>query len=519
MTRGGTGELSALCSDPESKNRLLDYSWSLSIGSDECVEDDKAEEVLGNYLWPWSRKKVARELSYLRSLSDPSGKRYCRTMWNFDGMMPRLSLFMQPDVPSFVWNRNFRRALKRVVERYPKHLKMAVWKTDADVKSALSDWSTSAGFEGIKTGLRKKREYLQGILSELCRKEDEAIKNGRYQDPMMLGRRSGVKGEFTPDGKPTGTCEHTSRPVMMVSLWQILTEARIAVALEGFLRFYEGTAIGKSDQMITDEVNRLRLTSAAYVSLDNSKYDSTLPEWLLHAAFDVLEQCFDFRDQREKDLFRVVRMSYIYKTLILPDGPVSVKKGTPSGSRLTSLINGICNELITETWLSAFNRRAKFIIMGDDNLICLTETENNISQLVRDVSSYVEHNFGMKIHPDKSNCGTWDEDPEFMSRTWGVLGPYRPEHEVISKIAYPETRRPYWKESVTPELIIYSYILGYAQTMRSLMDVDRFLRENNPRILEALSDKDVCRELPWSLRTYAATLFPTHCSGEYGLSA
>lgn len=493
------GKTAESCPNPGSTKRLRQYYERLTTESGKRVYDDRVVEVLMRYARKTQVELVRRELRYLDNLRDPKGRPFCRSTGKYSDVEEQMVFFTREDKPSFAWNVHFQHAVGKVSARYPKNLKMLEYLTDEDIHDAVTDWSTSAGYEGIVTGNRKKRDYLTGIHSELGKREQEAVKQGRYTEPLALTTRTQAGGMYDDAGKHTNTCKMKMRAVEMDSVYSVCTACRVGVPITEFLRYYKYSAIGKDDHKIRRQINIWRNKATGYISLDYSKYDSTIPAWLLRYAFKVLRGCFAFRNRHEEELFDVIEETFIRKTFLLPEGRKSITHGTPSGSRLTALINGICNEIITETWMDKFHVQAEYMIMGDDNLIYLYWTGDS-TRLLRDVSEYIGHNFGIKVNVDKSNTGTSFKDPEFLSRFWAVSGPWRWKGEVVSLLAYPEKFRPYDWTELTPELVMYAYILAYERTMREMMDVDRFLRDNKLDFLKALGSVEVRKQLPWNVR-------------------
>jgi hypothetical protein len=271
--------------------------------------------------------------------------------------------------------------------------------------------------------------------------------------------------------------------------------------LTGWLREYSYSALGKTDGQIAQWVAKQRSRGHHFISLDYSKYDSTIPSWLIRAAFKVLRSAF--KDPGDLELLAVLEEDFINKNLAVGEQFVHVSHGNPSGSRFTAIINGICNEIMTETWLDAFGLSAEYIIMGDDNLIYIVGKSVD-AKLVNDVSTYIYHNFGVKVNADKSNFGSPEEDPEFMSRYWTPFGAWRPLGEIIALALYPEKPRKikgYSKREVAV-VVLHSYILSYPLAMRKLIDVPRFYTENSELLSDTKKMGEVRDVLPYNLRTY-----------------
>jgi hypothetical protein len=311
--------------------------------------------------------------------------------------------------------------------------------------------------------------------------------------------RTQGSGAYDEAGQRTGTWKSKKRAVFMVDVYTIIAESKFGYPLNEWLKEYSYTAIGKDDKWISRWVNSMRMEGYNFISLDYSKYDSTIPSWLIHSAFDVIRAAFS---EYDSTLLSVIEEDFINKSIITGDGIINVHHGNPSGSRLTAIINGICNEIMTETWMEALNVHGVCNIMGDDNLIYMPWRVDDA--LVSQISHYITHNFGVKVNSEKSNSGSYKSDPEYLSRFWGYSGPYRNVGEVISLIAYPERFRPYNRKGVvlTPEMIIYSYVLAYRKTMDELIDTEAFLRDINFSFTSIRWTKEQREAVPYNIRVH-----------------
>jgi hypothetical protein len=264
---------------------------------------------------------------------------------------------------------------------------------------------------------------------------------------------------------------------MNVAMDISVSEARGVYPLEeDFLKTYSRTAIGKNDDYILRWINHQRARGWCWISIDFSKFDSTIPAWLLKAAFTIARAAFKVKDER---LFDVWEHDFIHKTLILSDRMLEIHHGTPSGSRFTSVINGIVNEIITESVLAKFSLEGTFMCMGDDNLLFLNCPVSD--GLVKEIAQYISKVFGITVHPHKCSFGTYANNPEFLSREWTQRGPWRPMEEILSLAMYPERFRDYGEKDVdgqylrTPQQVLEGYWMGYK------LNFEDFLK---PSILE-----------------------------------
>lgn len=484
--------------NPRSTKRLKSYQARIRKDLVQRIYDDRATQVLLNYAF--DPGKIEAELSYLSTLTNDDGELFCRSMGKYSDMEAQFRNFQAPEKDSFRWNRHYRRAVATVSKRYAKaELKALEYHSDDDIYNAVTDWSTATGWTYITEGYRKKVDVLSGVFEVYQNREAAAKDEGSFGTPIICGTRTQGSGAYDATGARTYTWKSKKRAVNMVDVYTIIAESKFGAPLNQWLKTYDYTAIGKDDKWLTSWVNRHRMEGSCYVSLDYSKYDSTIPSWLIKSAFDVIRSAFSEYDAK---LLSVIEEDFINKNIITGTDIIHVTHGNPSGSRLTAIINGICNEIMTETWLDAFGIRGEYNIMGDDNLIYTHDVDN---ALVDRISHYIIHNFGVQVNTDKSNFGSTNTDPEYLSRYWGWDGPYRSMGEVISLIAYPEKFRPYNRKDVqlTPELIIYSYVLAYRRTMDEMMDTDRFLRDIGISIAGISWTKEQREMVPYNIRVNA----------------
>lgn len=492
-------DLKSICCDSQSNKRLSSYRAQLSSDCDGIAFDDRILEVVENYIR--KPEMVSSVRAYLNNLTDDSGVAFSRSHKSYDTLLGILEGFTKEEAKPFTWNRNFRRAAEIVGSRYSKaNLKPLIYHNDNEVLEAFSDSSTSAGFTFITDGFRHKcdfpEERLLATHQERCR---EAILHGSFNTYTMLFTRTQCSGEYDDDGNETHTCKHKTRPVWAVDMHLVATEQKWAKPMNGFLSTYRYSAIGKSDNAIGRTTCNRRASSNRWLSLDYSRYDASIPSWLIHEAFKVVKKAFPGMDEYHQRLLQVIEEDFIHKNAILSDSVLHVDHGNPSGSGFTAIINGICNELITETWRAAFSIDwLEYMIMGDDNLIFFRDIETDFDS----ICSYIKYNFGIETNAGKDSFGSKADNPKFLSRIWRFDGPYRHPKQLLSRMLFPERFRKYDQiKELTPELVFYSYYLAYSAGMQEAFDMPRFLREHaNLTEVSVYSSKEVNKQMPWIVR-------------------
>lgn len=479
--------------DSGSTKRLREFRSQLKRDSFKTVFDDRIRDVILKYaLYP---NRVHSEIKYLDNLTDFEGVAFNRSTKQYEKMESTWAGFLCQEKSSFQWNRNYQTALKKVKDRYRVANLVAIdYKSDQDIIDSVTDWTTSSGFEGLITGKRKKVDFCDNVLNWWRDKAERAILDGSFNTPMIPGIRTQCSGEYTEHGERTDTCKHKTRPIWMVSLSTIIAERKWAKPLTQWLVNYSYSAIGKDDSYLTRWVANRRMKLKHFISLDYSAYDSSIPSWLIYDAFDVIAEAFGGISD---PLFHIVRDDFIFKNLVTGDDVVYISHGNPSGSGFTAIVNGICNEIMTETWAAALGIPVDFNIMGDDNLIYCDRVSY---ELIHWVASYLLHNFGVSVNTSKSSWGDYTKPPEYLSRIWTDGGAYRHENILLSKMLFPEKFRNYSKDGTSPELVLYSYYLSYPMGLIKLIDMPRFLTDNRLLVSGTAIENADYKVLPYIIR-------------------
>lgn len=282
--------------------------------------------------------------------------------------------------------------------------------------------------------------------------------------------------------------------VQMFDLLSIILELHFSIPFQdvmGQSRFYAG---GKDETEISKILTSMRVCNQYYFSIDYSNFDATISSWLISDAFSIIREAFVLSDDQAV-WFDVMVHDFIHKELVLNEGCGVVHRGVPSGSMWTQIIDSLVNILAIKTYFIAMHAEAEMMTMGDDNIIF-----TNFDTSLDGISSYVRKNFGLDIKVDeKSAVGRSDtqQGVKFLSRFWRWTGQYRHPNQLLSRMAFPERFRNYSAE-VTPEMVVYAFILTYNLGMVELIDTQRFIREN-PFSKSQIYGKVDSRYLPGAL--------------------
>lgn len=404
-------------------------------------------------------------------------------------LMEAIERFQCDHAPSRAWMRGLRRAVKALqkslVDQGVHGLHVRVFKDSEDIYMCLPKTDAHAGFAYLETGKRTKGEYREELYPEWTKIHSTIRNTGSHGLPLLVGSRLQCSGGYV-DGEETDKVKHKERLVNMVDYRQVISEMMFSIPLQralGFVDFYTGS---RNPDEIAELIWRRRSVAKSFVSLDYSKYDQSLPGWLIDVAFDILYQCFDQSEIEEwKWLWKAVVFDFTHAPILGPDAKLYNRAdGVPSGSMFTQIIDTICNWLMIETWRNMASERDRaphslnMLICGDDNLIFLND-DRDAARFEQEMLSYISYVFGVKGQPDKLGHGeVGKDDPHFLSRTWRITGPWREWHELVAHMLYPERRRPYDRNTLmSPEMILWAYVLAYPAGMEELIDVERFVTD------------------------------------------
>lgn len=482
--------LSELALPLESTKRLNAFRRQLASDRTKVQFDDRVLKVLLEYAYSPSYVQDTRK--YLNGLKDPDGFSFSRSLKLGKELRDNIKSFSSDNHPSFRWNKNYQKALEKVRREFAVyHLAPISYTCDQDIADSLPKLDTHAGWTYIQTGRRSKGENLDGAYLAWCAEADKAVLCGSFNKPILPGTRTQGSGEFENDGTRTNTCKHKTRLVSMIDFYQILTEVRFARPFQNVIQTRDFYAGGKNGTQTSSIIAKYRSQYSEYVSLDYSKFDQSISDWLIYDAFDIIRSCFGVLSEYDQKLWDAIVHDFVHKTFISDKGQVYSHKGVPSGSMFTQIIDSLVNRVMIETYLLAMNIDGQMMVMGDDNLLYYNMGPG--SHDIRDsVASYLSKNFGVECSAKKSDYGSRFKHPNFLSREWRFNGQWRHPSILISKLLFSERYRNYNENpDMTPELIVYSYILAYGIGMAEFFDVKEFLRRNNlnPQMLSILGSK------------------------------
>lgn len=466
--------LDILCGlEAPQQKRYVMYHKNLSTDKDPGVFDDRMLEYINEVCT--DVKWVEDKVKYLNSIG------WNQSKYSFEQMRVQAKRFAEANHPYFGWNKHFKKAKeRRISEAEQFFLKMIQYGRNENIEDYLPREDTHAGFSYILTGKKEKGKYRERLSQAYEEEVAKARKNGSFNKPIIVGTRTQASDPFEADGTYNYEYRDKTRLVSMIDIYVIMAEIVYAKRLQTKLSGRKWYAGGKDDMHILYFMNKWNGQYKYWLSIDYSKYDQSISNWLIREAFDVVRAAYKHDPNFDEELFKIVREDFINKVIILgPDDIYECEKGVPSGSMFTQIIDSIVNTLMIDTYmLSRGIENYEMMIMGDDNIIF-----TNIEIDREDLSSYLAHNFGIEMHPDKCTWkGKNGDSPEFLSREWTTRGVHRKPEILLAKLIFPERFRDYKRNpDMSPELIVQCFKDTYPLGMKKLISGDHYRKAINIR--------------------------------------
>ena len=408
-----------------------------------------------------------KEIDYLKRIN------YSQAVYEYKQIQEQLERFTLPDVDNFYHNQHYRATKSKWIKIFETwNLESLDYNRNAEITDCVPKKDAHAGFNYILTGLKEKGQYLDTLHQDYHEHEAKARKEGSNNMPILIMTRTQGGKRYDENGKEIQQADYKTRFISAIALMQVMMESKTARPFQdkmGQMPWYAG---GKDDKRINNCVFDMRKRiHNGWKSIDYSKYDQSIPAWLIHDAFDLIRAAFKNDKYFDEELFKIVRNDFIHKVFLDPTlGPVESHKGVPSGSMFTQIIDTLANILMIETYMRSVGvDDFEMMIMGDDNLIYLGEDVNTEA-----MESYLLRNFGIKMNSKKVKEGSYEDYPEFLSRTWTPEGVDRDLKEIIAKMCWSERFRDYRRNpDLSPWMILDAYRVCFPRAMVRLVDVKR----------------------------------------------
>lgn len=213
-------------------------------------------------------------------------------------------------------------------------------------------------------------------------------------------------------------------------------------------------------------VKRFSCKGKKYVGIDFTKFDKTIPAWLIEIAFDILSLNIDFVRYEERGradfvrnlhLYNALKRYFIYTPIRLANGQRFRKRsGIASGSYFTQLIGSVINSILIHWMFYEQQGRGPedTIFMGDDSLIvtrfpfCLEKAD----QLMKTI--------GMKINTLKSQVENSLARVKFLGYYIGDGVPWKDRRDWVTALLYPERPDESWDDVQSRALGLYYANMG-----------------------------------------------------------
>lgn len=472
------------------ERKFVDFRLLDAVQALEFLEPDEVDQI----------KEAVRDRSVTKFF-----KNAYVTMEQFDHFVTG------SDVPNFVWNDHFKAASAYLVKQLRvERLVPQIYNDQEQLLEGFTNKNASAGAIAIgpkKDNIEKIFSVYQSIKRSIAEGNNPSI-------PALSFHRSQISGYMSDGRFNSSGLKKKDRLVWGIDAGTVAVEAQYAQPLIDFMsRYCQWYAGGKDPISLRSTISHMYQQTGKWYSLDFSMFDQTIPSWLIEHVFWIIKQFYSEDYHSELDW---IRDNFINTSIILYDGSVKTKhRGIPSGSHFTQLVGSMCNMLIILTYLASKSdlgsipemvnylhsrfpiqeRECGMYVMGDDNLFFSVKPVD-----IKDLSGYVRHNFGMTIHPDKTDkCEDGSLRPKFLKRTWSRQGEYRNIVEMLINSIHPERERDYDGKGFSPYHIIYGLYLTYRMAFRNVDEGEIIRKMNIEGGVKALRDLEI-NDLPGSLR-------------------
>lgn len=424
---------------PEQR-RLREYCRNLATDKDPKHFDDDMRSMLRDIVKPKEQEWLEDTMNYLASVG------FTQSRYQYKQIEEQLERFSLKHKPYTGWHDHFQDVKKDLINQVSSwKLKALNIKGNDDVQELIPRDDAHAGFDYILTGKRYKGDYRDGLLQYYFDGIGKAKAEGSFNRPMIIGTRTQASMPFDDKGdRDADNFKTKTRAVIMLALIQVMGESIFAKPVQQKMSSVDWYAGGKNDRELKFIINRKMRRAKYWLTVDYSKYDQSIPGWLIYECFDVIEAMFDKSFGFDEQLWKLVKQDFVHKVFIDGKGNlIEAHDGVPSGSMFTQIIDTIVNVMMIRTYFASRgmnDNHFTMMIMGDDNLIYTTEYLDK-----HDLGGYLDRNFGVRINVEKTTQGKAIEPPEFLSRVWTPRGVYRKPEVLVAKLLYPEHFRKYSK--------------------------------------------------------------------------
>lgn len=293
-----------------------------------------------------------------------------------------------------------------------------------------------------------------------------------YTEARWLGHRmkQGGKGRFDPRhvrfppclsgsrGHLSSVDEPKTRLVWIYPAEMLVVEGLWApVMYQKLMELPDGPLlIGKGSQRLYTEWLANYKDGEILHGLDFSAFDSTVPPWLIHVAFDILHKNVDWLNwrgkptskrsrQKWKNVWDGMKWYFINTPILMPDGCMFRKHhGVPSGSYFTQLVDSVVNYILVSYLTECQQLEVRNLkVLGDDSAF-RAPTSLDLDRAQKDADSV-----NMRLSVDKCEQTVDPIEFKLLGTTYRNGHAHRPEDEWFKLALYPENVPPDIQVSMT----------------------------------------------------------------------
>lgn len=205
----------------------------------------------------------------------------------------------------------------------------------------------------------------------------------------------------------------------------------------------------------------------SYIGLDFTKFDKTVPAWLIRVAFQILSVNIDFTNYQEYGIANAENMYRMYHSIVeyFIKTPIRMAtgrrfrktSGIASGSYFTQLIGSICNCVVLYYTSLKLNGQLPqdSLFMGDDSFLI----SSKLWELEK-VETLIAETFQMHINLKKSQISEHIDDMKFLGYQINHGRAKKETQDLIAALAFPESPDKEWDDLASRALGLYYANLG-----------------------------------------------------------